>query len=92
MQQEIIVGKLVNKRGRVDLSRPVVDLDRTHSPREWKHTTISRVQMDDTIAGMGKVNLIYEACDGTFFVEAGEDTEDFFDADTEVFAFIKKEN
>lgn len=85
------MGKFKNKKTQRSFTRPVIDLG-NHGEREWKTVKVSQLAQDDIIANMGKINIIYEACDYTFYIDAGESTSDFFDPDTEVFAFVRKVN
>jgi hypothetical protein len=85
------VGEFKARKPRVDLSRPVVDLG-SNGAREWRTVKMKELQIGDVVAGMGRVEMALEACDYTIYIEAGESTEDFFDPDIEVFAFVPKGN
>ncbi len=84
------MGQFKTRSPKVDLSRPSINL--TGNPREWRTVTVKELQRDDIVAGWGKVEMVLEACDYTIFVEAGESIYDFFEPDTEVFAFVLKGN
>lgn len=81
-------------KGRVDLSRPVVDLNRTIVDREWRDIQVQDVEEGDTVAGMGVVLSVLPTCRGTVFVEAGipESKIHTLEETTVVKVFVKKEN
>lgn len=81
-------------KGRVDLSRPVADLNVTGITRQWRDIQVQDVQEGDTIAGMGVVLTVLSTCRGEVFVEAGipESKTHKLEETTVVKAFVKKEN
>lgn len=85
------MGNFKTKKPNTGFTRPVANGSQNIN-REWKTIPAKDVQEGDIIAGMGIVKMTFEACDSTQYIEAGETTEIFLDLDTEVFAFVKKED
>lgn len=81
-------------KGRVDLSRPVVDLNRTGILREWRDVQVQDLQEGDTVAGMGVVVSVLPTCRGEVFLEVGipESKTHYIEETTVVKAFVKKGN
>ena len=81
-------------KGRVDLSRPVADLNVTGITRQWRDIQAQDVQEGDTVAGMGVVLTVLPTCRGEVFIEAGipESKTHMLEETTVVKAFVKKEN
>lgn len=89
------MGRLKNKRVKPTLNRPSINLDRTHSPREWKDVSVQDLAEGDIVAGRGQVVSIQPTCQDTeFALEVGvpDSTIIFVDYRDVLFAFVKKEN
>jgi hypothetical protein len=82
------------KKTRAGFSRPLLDLDRTHSAREWKYVPAGDLIVGDTVSGFGVVVSTQPTCRDEVVLEVGlPDTKThFLNAGTEYFAFVKKEN
>jgi hypothetical protein len=83
------MGRFKNKKPRTGFSRPQSTIS-SGEKRIWKNTKVKDLQKDDIIAGMGVVKQIFESCDGTWYIEAGESTADCFDPDLGFLAFVRK--
>lgn len=83
------MGKFKNKKPRTGFNRPQANLG-SDVKREWKNTKVRDLQVDDIIAGMGVVKTSVETCDGQWYIEAGESTDDFFDPEMGLLAFVRK--
>jgi hypothetical protein len=88
------MGKLKNKKVMPTLNRPSIDLDRTTSPREWKHVRADEVTEGDLVANLGSVIYTQATCRGEVMIEAGvpQFREYFFPEEEMLYAFVKKEN
>jgi hypothetical protein len=97
-QQEVLVGRLKNKKASPVFNRPSIDL----SPikREWKNVAAKDLKENDIIGGKGLIQ------DVAFRLPSSVDDEQhvmittgldvqvkvyFFAPDDEVFAFVRKE-
>jgi len=82
-------------KGRVDLSRPVVDLNRTIVDREWRNLQVQDLAEGDTVAGMGLVQAVtfmFDTHEIMLTVGYPEAKAKFFSEGEILFAFVKKEN
>jgi hypothetical protein len=91
--QEVSMAGLKNKKARVDLSRPSIDLDRTSSPREWRDVSVLKLDRGDIVAGMGLIIDLQPTCRAEILIVAGvpERKEYWVADDAIVKAFVKKE-
>lgn len=89
--QEDLMGKLVNRKAKVDLSRPSVDL--TPTKRVWKDIQAQYLLEGDIVSGMGVVLVSTITCQGQVYIEAGlpESKEYFLKKQDFVKAFVKKD-
>lgn len=85
------MAQFKNRKPKTGYSRPQATAGQEVT-RHWQNTKVRDLQENDIIAGMGVVKTIFESCDGTWYIEAGEATEDFFEADLGLLAFVKKGN
>lgn len=83
------MGRFKNKKPRTGFSRPQSVMS-SDVQREWKSVQVKDLQIDDIVAGMGVVVFCAETCDGEWYVQAGESTDDFFSPDKSVLAFVRK--
>jgi hypothetical protein len=84
-----------NKRVKPNLSRPVVDLDRTGVTREWRTVEVQDLEEDDIVSGMGRLVMgIQPTCNGQVAICAGypDDKFYFMHENEKVLAFVKKES
>lgn len=88
-RQEVSVGKFKNKKSVNSFSRPVAT-GSSEVHREWRNVEIRELAVGDIVAGHGRVNTIFESCDSTYYLVAGESTARFFAPDKIVYAFVKK--
>ena len=80
-----------SKKPKIDLSRPVSSMGSEHN-REWRTVTIAELKLNDLVAGMGLVKGIFETCGENYYLIAGENTDQEFDPDMQVLAFVRKDN
>jgi hypothetical protein len=61
--------------------------------RVWKTVPIRDLVEGDIIAGMGIVKYVAPTCRADeYYLEAGEVVDEIFDAEEQVFAFVRKES
>lgn len=58
--------------------------------RVWKNIPAKYLQEGDIVANIGQVRLVMPTCDNEYYVESGISNETFFQADEQVYAFVKK--
>lgn len=82
------MGQFKAKAPRTGFTRPSTDA--TKVDRHWKTVKIKDLEVNDIVAGMGIVKLVFQTCGAEYYLEAGDSVDQEFDPDTEVLAFVKK--
>lgn len=85
------MGKFKSKKPKLGYSAPTAIMNTEHN-KEWRQALPSELSVGDILAGLGIVKGVFESCDGTWYIEAGDSTEDFFAAHIELKAFTRKAN
>lgn len=85
------MGQFKSKKSRKGFGRPTATAGQAVD-REWRNIKVQDLQKDDLLAGKGLVSSVFHSCDDMWYVAAGESNEGFYPRDTEVLAFVRKDN
>ncbi len=83
------MGNFKSKKPRLGYSAPTAVMNTDHG-KEWRNAIPAELSVGDILAGKGMIKSIFESCDGTWYIEAGDSVEDFYAAHVEMKAFTRK--
>ena len=85
------MGNFKSKKPRLGYTAPSALMNTEHN-KEWRDCLPSELSQGDILAGHGVIKTIFESCDGMWYIEAGDSTEDFFADHLSLKAFTRKVN
>jgi hypothetical protein len=85
------MGHFKSKKAVPSFNKPSTNLNTEHN-KEWRSALPNELSEGDILAGSGVIKAIFESCDGTWYIEAGDSTEDFFSNNVALYAFTRKVN
>lgn len=83
------MGSFKSKKPRLGYTAPTAVVNTAHN-KEWRDAIPSELSVGDIVADLGAISAIFESCDGMWYIQAGDSTEDFFAAHVELKAFTRK--